>query len=305
MPRKQESNWIWRQLDCCCTFLTYILLSLHLFFFHNPTEQCRAFPLKRESLKLVKCFSQVDLKIDILANATISSMFHFFFSSKRLKHVKETIRFHFLKSNDAAWHIPLLAQQPVAVLMRVGLWWGGDLVLKWVPVCVGGVWLDKRHGSVGEEKEGGDGGRRRREEGALNGLKVQTNSRLERRCHVSALTSKRRLSEPRPRLAVQPLRTMCLSFFFFFFWTVVLRATLLPGLKSLSVAAWLHWGGCHPYKGVYSSNMPHEWLLSCVGRTRRSAASLRLIWPDQWKKPEALRPRPLYWACGVAWLPSS
>lgn len=86
-------------------------------------------------------------------------------------------------------------------------------MLKWVPVCVGGVWLDKRHGSVGEEKEGGDGGRRRREEG----LKVQTNSRLERRCHVSALTSKRRLSEPRPRLAVQPLRTMCLSFFFLFF----------------------------------------------------------------------------------------
>lgn len=39
---------------------------------------------------------------------------------------------------------------------------GGDLVLKWVPVCVGGVWLDKRHGSVGEEKEGGDGGRKGR-----------------------------------------------------------------------------------------------------------------------------------------------
>lgn len=37
-------------------------------------------------------------------------------------------------------------------------------MLKWVPVCVGGVWLDKRHGSVGEEKEGGGGGRRRREE---------------------------------------------------------------------------------------------------------------------------------------------
>lgn len=35
---------------------------------------------------------------------------------------------------------------------------GGDLVLKWVPVCVGAVWLDKRHGSVGEEKEGGEGG---------------------------------------------------------------------------------------------------------------------------------------------------
>lgn len=37
---------------------------------------------------------------------------------------------------------------------------GGDLVLKWLPVCVGGVWLDKRHGSGGgwgAEKEGGRG----------------------------------------------------------------------------------------------------------------------------------------------------
>lgn len=35
---------------------------------------------------------------------------------------------------------------------------GGDLVLKWLPVCVGGVWLDKRRGGAGrEEKEGGRG----------------------------------------------------------------------------------------------------------------------------------------------------
>lgn len=97
---------------------------------------------------------------------------------------------------------------------------GGDLVLKWLPVCVGGVWLDKRHG-------GGVGGRER-EEGASNGLKVQTNSRLERRCHVSALTSKRRLSEPRPRLTAQPLCSVCLPFFFFSFF-FILQATLCPG----------------------------------------------------------------------------
>lgn len=117
---------------------------------------------------------------------------------------------------------------------------GGDLVLKWLPVCVGGVWLDKRRG-------GGEGGRRKREEGALNGLKVQTNSRLERRCHVSALTSKRRLSEPRPRLAAQPLCSIRLPILCFFFHPA---GNFVSGLNSLSAAACLQQSDCHPRKGV-------------------------------------------------------
>lgn len=90
---------------------------------------------------------------------------------------------------------PYGAQWRFSCMLSLRVFDGGDLVLKWVQVCVGSVWADK---SVGRGR-------------GVNGLKSADKLPLETRCHISALafTSKRRLSEPPVSSRFAAVCSMC------------------------------------------------------------------------------------------------